>query len=309
MIQGSNQARTARSAIGQEICGRTPFSSRIFFPRSCYISRNLRLRRTFQISPFLWFGASLSGAVGGVIPTKRESATDQLPVPPDGVIISHLILGPAQSVFDLLVALLDPLAQPIEPDHFFQAGWRERQWRDRMLGGSWQICHQIPGGLIRQRLWIGGGDDGPFGLVWSIWSSRDFQHPPLLGTARTPGSDDLSPLPRLLCTLPTRLVSHLLQGACHLLGMVPGMRRLECHHIGHTELLQPTLQAAILSVEVIRDNGAERPPFLNRLLDQLQRNFEFGAKGGIVSAFGKVALWGVRFGFQRVIHLFVGPQD
>src|SRR5512135_753774 len=127
MIQGSNQARTARSAIGQEICGRIPFSSRIFFPRSCSISRNLRLWRNFQLSSLLWLLAGLGGAVGGVIPTKRESATDQLPVPPDGLVASHLILGPAQSVFDLLVALLDPLAQPIGPDHFLQAGWREQQ--------------------------------------------------------------------------------------------------------------------------------------------------------------------------------------
>ena len=35
MIQGSNHPRTARSARGQDICGRIPFSSLIFFPRSC----------------------------------------------------------------------------------------------------------------------------------------------------------------------------------------------------------------------------------------------------------------------------------
>jgi hypothetical protein len=32
MIQGSNQARTARSALGQDTCGRLSFPTLIFFP-------------------------------------------------------------------------------------------------------------------------------------------------------------------------------------------------------------------------------------------------------------------------------------
>src|SRR5690349_11972662 len=71
--------------------------------------------------------AHLRGAVRGMIPTKGEGATDQLPMSPDRFVTPNLILRPAQSVFDLLVALLDPLAQPIEPDHFFQASRREAQ--------------------------------------------------------------------------------------------------------------------------------------------------------------------------------------
>src|SRR5689334_4939824 len=101
MIQGSNQVRTARRAIGQEICGRTPFSSQtlpIFFPRSRCISRNPPLWGRFRLSCRLRLGTRLRGAVRGVIPTEGESTTDQLPVPSNRLVAPDLILGPAQSV-------------------------------------------------------------------------------------------------------------------------------------------------------------------------------------------------------------------
>ena len=96
MIQGSNHPRTARSALGQDICGRSPFSSLIFFPRSCLIDRNARLRRTSQLR---WLSSLLRhtcSGMTGMIPAEREGAADQLPVPSDGLIASHLILRPAK---------------------------------------------------------------------------------------------------------------------------------------------------------------------------------------------------------------------
>ncbi len=43
-----------------------------------------------------------------VIPAKGEGAAHQLPVASDGLITAHLILRPAQDMFDVFVALLDP---------------------------------------------------------------------------------------------------------------------------------------------------------------------------------------------------------
>jgi len=60
-----------------------------------------------------------------MIPAKGEGAADELPMPSDGLIAAHLVLGPPQSMFDLFVALLDPHAQSVESDPLFQTGWRE----------------------------------------------------------------------------------------------------------------------------------------------------------------------------------------
>ena len=86
------------------------------------------------------------------------------------------------------------------------------------------------------------------------------------------------------------------------------MRGLECHHIRHRELSQPTPQTTILPVEGVSHHRTERPAFLERFLDEVQGDFELGAKVRIVLAFGKVALRSVRLDLQWVIHPLIGPQ-
>src|SRR5206468_9753275 len=108
-----------------------------------------------------------------VISTKREGAADQLEVASDGLITSHLILGPAQCMFDLLVTLLHPHAQPVESDHLFQLRRGERGWGGWRGGGSRQVRHEIPSREIRQGLRISGGHHRSFHLVWSVRSGHD----------------------------------------------------------------------------------------------------------------------------------------
>src|SRR5712692_3586484 len=101
MIHGSSHPRTARSALGQDICGRIPFSSLIFFPRSCLIDRNAWLWRNSRLR---WLSILLCHerlAMTGMIPTEREGATHQSPVPAHRSVAPDLILGPAQGVLDL----------------------------------------------------------------------------------------------------------------------------------------------------------------------------------------------------------------
>src|SRR5215831_14185718 len=107
MIQGSNQLRTARSAFGQDICGRIPCSSLIFFPRSSLIDRNAWLWGSCRLSRLCGGLRGASNRMAGMIPAEREGAAHQLPMPPDGRIASHLILRPAQSVLDVFVVLFD----------------------------------------------------------------------------------------------------------------------------------------------------------------------------------------------------------
>src|SRR6266516_871046 len=110
MIQGSSHPRTARNATGQEICGRTPVCALIFFPRRHLIGSHVGWRNG---SLLRWLRSPLHHAcrsVAGMIPTEREGAAHQLPMPSDRLVTPDLVLGPAQGVVDLLVTLLDPQA-------------------------------------------------------------------------------------------------------------------------------------------------------------------------------------------------------
>src|SRR5436309_10566338 len=111
MIQGSSHPRTARSATGQDTGGRVPCSSLIFFPGSHGLGRNVEMEGSFWLR---WRLVRHAGRrVRGMIPAKGERTPDQLPVTPDSLVASHLVLGPAQGVFDVFVALLHPHAQPV----------------------------------------------------------------------------------------------------------------------------------------------------------------------------------------------------
>jgi hypothetical protein len=54
------------------------------------------------------------------LPAERERTAHQRPVAPDGPVTANLEVGPAELAFDLLVALLDPVPQPIQPHHLGQ---------------------------------------------------------------------------------------------------------------------------------------------------------------------------------------------
>src|SRR5437660_679186 len=98
MIEGSSHARTARSAAGQERCGRVCMIS-VFSPARFH--RGSRHLLGWLVSA--WTGATV------VIPAEREGAADQDPVTPNGSITPHLVVAPAQRPFRLLVALLHPV--------------------------------------------------------------------------------------------------------------------------------------------------------------------------------------------------------
>src|SRR6266705_7179936 len=101
-IHGVSQARTARRARGQDGgggawpgCG-PPLSAAGFWLRW----RGVVLRRGI-------------GEPGG--PAEAEGAVDQGLVAADGDVGADLEVGPAQFVLDLFVALLDPVADAVDP--------------------------------------------------------------------------------------------------------------------------------------------------------------------------------------------------
>jgi hypothetical protein len=112
---------------------------------SCW--RLVRRQCLVAVAPRAAVGtAGGSGAAGGpawltrpCLPTKRERACDQRPVPADGPIRANLEVGPTELTLDLLVALLDPVPQPIQPHHLGQVGPL-----GAAAGRSSQVGQQIP---------------------------------------------------------------------------------------------------------------------------------------------------------------------
>jgi hypothetical protein len=56
------------------------------------------------------------------VPAERERAAHQRPVPADRPVTADLEVGPAELVLDLLVALLDPVAQPVGGNDLAELG-------------------------------------------------------------------------------------------------------------------------------------------------------------------------------------------
>src|SRR5690349_25027263 len=89
-------------------------------------------------------------------PAEAEGAVDQGLVAADGGVGADLEVGPAQLVFDLLVALLDPVPDPVAPGDLGQAGGRVRAALLARAAGAGPVGDQVPGDLVRQ----GGGSGG-----------------------------------------------------------------------------------------------------------------------------------------------------
>src|SRR6266567_2012856 len=109
-VQGESQARTARRARGQDGAGGgpasgPPLSTAGFRPRSRGF---VRCRMIMEPG----------------VPAETEGAVDQGLVAADGGVGADLEVGPAELVLDLLIALLDPVADPVDPGDLGQAGGR-----------------------------------------------------------------------------------------------------------------------------------------------------------------------------------------
>jgi hypothetical protein len=148
---GGSQARTARSAHGQDGAGGgmaargPPLSTAGLWPRCGTIV----LRRVF--------------AEPGV-PAEAERAVDQGLAPADGGVGADLEVGPAQLVFDLFVALLDPVPDAVDPGDLGQvrrrvsagglarAASRGLPGRGRFVA-RYQVafCGRVPGSLAVRR--------------------------------------------------------------------------------------------------------------------------------------------------------------
>jgi hypothetical protein len=131
--QGASQPRTRRSVTGQQTStGWLAWWAGPLPPRGPRGGGGLG-------------GGRLGGVIGEPgLPAERERTPDQLPVAADRAVRAGLEVGPAQLVLDLLVALLDPVAQAVQAYHLGQVGRRERRRRPpRARAGRLVIRYQV----------------------------------------------------------------------------------------------------------------------------------------------------------------------
>ena len=116
VIHGASQARTARSARGQDGAGGAAAGPPLSAAGSWLRSRGLR---------WVWLISE------PCIPAEGERAVDQRLVPADGEVGADLEISPAQLVLDLLVRLLDPVADRVKAHDLGQGRGRVRAARPR----------------------------------------------------------------------------------------------------------------------------------------------------------------------------------
>ncbi len=311
MIHGSSQARTSRSAAGQLTLGRGCFDRRIFFSRRPPVSSTGRGRAPFALAScrllrLIEFDR-LDLAAGQRPPAKGEGATHQLPVAADGVVGAHLILGPAQALLDLLVALLDPGAQAVQARDLGQVRRRQRALLRTKRARGWQVGRQIPGCLLGQLHRVGGHDYQALRTLRSVHPADDFEHPPRLTVSVSEFSYDLAPLAQRV-RLP-RIARHELRDRARFpFGMPPAERGRHRHDVAHPQLVQPADKLVVLAVEAVRHDCLEGHARLVRTLHQLQRERQLGAKARIFVAARKPVRRRVRLDFQRVVEPLVRPE-
>src|SRR5260370_1152088 len=85
------------------------------------------------------------------VPAEAERAVNQDLVAADRDVGADLEIGPAELVLDLLVTLLDPVADAVQAHDLGQARRRVRAARLARPARAGQVRDQVPGALARQR--------------------------------------------------------------------------------------------------------------------------------------------------------------
>src|SRR6266542_4255169 len=182
-------------------------------------------------------------------------------------------VGAAELVLDLLVALLDPVAQPVQPHDLAELGLL-----GAARGGASQVGQQIPGGQLGQPLWVGGGHHQPVRPRWPPAAQHRVRGPPGLGVAVTEAAGDPPPLAGRPWATPAELAGRL-DGGVGGLGRRPGaLAGLERQHERHACATQRLDKPGVVAVEAVGHHRPERDLGLLGGLDELGGQLGLGPK-------------------------------
>ncbi len=224
-------------------------------------------------------------------------------MPPDRPVTSDLEVGPAELVLDLLVALLDPVAQPIGADDLGELG---------LLGaaaaGAMKVAQQVPGGKLRQPGWVGGGHHQPVGPLRPPAAKAGVSGPPGLGVPIAEAAGDPPPLAGPARATPVELAGRLHRGV-RLIGRRPGaLAGLERQHERHLRGTQRLDKPGVVAVQAVGHHRPERNAGLPGRRDQRGGQLRLGPKPRVALALGKPGRRRVGHQVQRPVAARIGPQ-
>src|SRR6266487_5250554 len=137
---------------------------------------------------------------GAGLPAEGERAAHQGVVAVDRSLATDLEVGPAQLVFDLLVALLGPVTQPVAAHHLGQIG--RRQARPASVVGVGPVGDHIPGGALGQPARVGAGHYQPYRPVGTPGPEPGVGGPPGFGVPVAEPAGHLLPAAGATLTVP-----------------------------------------------------------------------------------------------------------
>src|SRR5215218_3655084 len=300
ITHGSNQLCTCRRATGHDRGGRSISVSSSFFPH--FLRHGLR--PWYRID-----GCHLLVLSRARPPAERKGAQDQLPMAADGLIGAHLKIGEAQFSLDLLVALLHPHPQTVEPYHLLEIRRRKLAFLGSVGTRSGQIRRQIPAAVGGQRGRIGGYRHQAHRLLRTVAHKRLYLRcPPSLFASVPKAPDDGSPLSRIFRRAPPKPVGGLLGGVRRLHFGPPPLVGPQAQNIGYFRFPQFAFEVRALPVNGIGHYSPKRDARFSGPVDQSHPDLRFGAESGIGPATGQTLRRLIRLDVQRIVNALVGPH-
>ena len=229
-------------------------------------------------------------------------------MPADREVGADLEVGPAQLVLDLLVALLDPVADRVDPHDLGQPGGRVRAVRLPGAAGTGQVRDQVPGGLVRQGGRIDGRHDQAPDAIRSPPAQLRVGGVPGLGVPVAEAPGHRLPVTGIIRPAPGQRAGRIHRGV-RVGGPGPGAAaRPQRHHERQPGPGQLAAEPVLVAVGAVRDHRAEHEPRRPRPDRQLRADRQLGPELRVVLPLREVPRRGVRQRVHRVIDALIGPH-
>jgi hypothetical protein len=221
---------------------------------------------------------------------------------------ADLEVGPAQLVLDLLVALLDPVADAIDPGDLGQAGGRVGAFGRPRAAGAGQVGGQVPGGLFRQGGRVGADDHQAGEPVGSPPAQLRVGGEPGFGVPVAEGAGHRLPVPGIGGPVPGQGPGGVHRGVC-VRAVGPGPAAgFEGQHERQPGLGQFAAEPILVPVRAVRGHRAEHKPRRPGPCREVRADLQLGAERRIVLPFREMPGRGVWHGMHRIVDPLIGPH-
>ena len=210
--------------------------------------------------------------------------------------------------FEVLVALLDPVPDAVDPHDLGQVRRRVRAVCLARPAGPGQVGGQVPGGLARQGARACGGHHQAGEAVRSPPAQGRVSGPPGLGVPVAERAHHRVPVPGIIRAVPGQRAGGICRGVR--IGAVrPGpVAGLEGHHERQPGLGELAAEPVLVSVRAVGGHRPEHEPRRPGPDRQIRADRQLGPERRIALAFREVPRRGVGHRVHGVIEPLVSPH-